>query len=199
MRALAHAQLVMLDRPLKVYIDGDSVSDKRRSEVGDTVRLAMTIWRDSLQGESHFEEVAASSKADLTIRFDPQLSYRDRPVGGLADWRRIVEPSGGGEYGWSLNGTISLRTALPNGTPFRKEALLQSALHEFGHLLGLGDDLRGPGVMSAIKYRRPVGAPSLDEIESLIELRREASQIRSEAAPWSETGTPWYNLMGEAA
>ena len=141
----------------------------RDSQRTGAVMSAIAIWENALNKQVRIERVASASNADITIRFVDEISDKDGGAGGFAEWKRSVTQVGGEYVGKT---TAQIKLAFTSGTrTFSDDALLQSALHEFGHVLGLDDSHSHHDVMGPLDLRSPVTSPQLGEISALKRLR----------------------------
>lgn len=180
--AVAGARVVLTER-LTYFVDLESAPPERRSRFYQLVKTGFDLWSEALEGAVVFEEVPASQAA-ITVRFEPHLTVGGRPVAGHCRWERGLQRRGG-EFATWVRATIRLRTRMPWDAPIAEGALLQAALHEIGHVLGLDDG--GSGVMGPVNPLRPVLRPSPEEVAALRDLHDQARLIigsvnRSEAA-----------------
>jgi hypothetical protein len=180
-RALAHANVVLMDGPVYVWIDtsGAVPADRRAYEAA--CDEAIWLWENALGGSLLFLHTSRREDAQVTIEFCDSLRYENKPVAGFIRWLRRVEYHGPDDARHSYRADIRLRTRTSWGARLSPEAVRHAAGHELGHLLGLGDTDERGRIMSAIDPHRPVAAPSSDEIRALLELREEAAQLRQES------------------
>jgi hypothetical protein len=114
-------------RPLTVYLaPGGAVgysTDKR-----DAVRRAFVRWEQVGAIPVRFLFVSDSADAEVKVRWLERFPIRRA---GQADitWDR---------NGWIIRAVLTLATHTSDGLPLSDEAVHTVALHEIGHLLGLG-------------------------------------------------------------
>jgi hypothetical protein len=106
-------------------------------------------------------------RADIVVSHARRIQFEGKAVAGLVRLRTEYARADMGGWEERRFARIELATQAPNGLPQREDAMLQAAMHELGHVLGLRHDEEGRGVMSALDLRRPVTEPSLDEIRAL--------------------------------
>lgn len=142
-------------------------------------RAAMTSWEQALDGEVRFVEVAPEN-AQITFSWQSAVGHEGNHVGGLATWRRAVQRKGS-QVRAVYTAEIALSTVAPTGTVLNRDQLMQCALHEVGHVLGL-DDCRDRGeVMSPLDMARPVPAITKADLDALRSVRAKAYQLRLNA------------------
>lgn len=95
---------------------------------GDAARHAFVQWSQVAGIPVRFVFVRDRAQAEVEIRWVETLDQRRT---GQADvmWN---------QDGWLVRGTLSLATHTPDGWPLDADAVYTVALHEIGHLLGLG-------------------------------------------------------------
>ncbi|HVL38009.1 MAG TPA: matrixin family metalloprotease [Fimbriimonadaceae bacterium] len=168
-KARAHAELVLLARPIRVHVD---TGDPRLRELAEQ---AMRHWEAHV-GALRFDLVDAREAHDVHIRFQPGLSRNGSNLAGHVKWRRVVRPAGG-LFEWSIEAHITLRTRRPDGRPMLDDAIVQAAMHELGHVLGLADCEGYEHVMSPLLLDRPCTTPSHSELTALRDLRGRAKDV----------------------
>lgn len=113
--------------PVRVYLPEGTV-DGYTAEHRQAVREALTRWQRASAIPVVFQLVRDSAQADVRVvwidRFEIQRT-------GQADvvWNAL---------GWLVRGTLTLATHSPEGVRLSPEETYTVALHEIGHLLGLG-------------------------------------------------------------
>jgi hypothetical protein len=113
--------------PLLVYLPPGGAPDYR-PELGQAVRSAFDRWERVAGIPVLFVFTRDSSRADVVVRWISEFSIERT---GQAD----VRWNGAG---WLLSGTLTLATHNPGGIALPPQAIYTVALHEIGHLLGLG-------------------------------------------------------------
>lgn len=114
-------------QPITVYLTpGGAVgysTDKR-----DAVRRAFIRWEQVGAIPVRFEFVTDSTRAEVKVRWLERFPIRRA---GQADitWDR---------NGWIIRAALTIATHTSDGLPLSDEAVHTVALHEIGHLLGLG-------------------------------------------------------------
>lgn len=113
--------------PLLVYFEPAVVAGYTAA-IGRAVRDAFMRWRRVGGLQVRFEFVRTRENADVTVRW---VESFDMQRAGQADlvWR---------SDGHLQSGTLTLATHSYLGRPFTTDAIETVALHEIGHLLGLG-------------------------------------------------------------
>jgi predicted Zn-dependent protease len=113
--------------PLRVYMPPGGAPDYR-PELGEAVRSAFDRWERVAGIPVIFVFTHDSSRADVIVRWISEFPIERT---GQAD----VRWNGSG---WLLSGTLTLATHNPGGIVLPPQAVYTVALHEIGHLLGLG-------------------------------------------------------------
>jgi Matrixin len=113
--------------PLRVRILPGQVPGYR-SELRDAARSAFVRWEQVGGIPVHFEFVNDSASANVIVRWIDRFSMRRA---GQADIRW-------NGAGWIASGTLTLATHTSDGLLLDIDAVYTVALHEIGHLLGLG-------------------------------------------------------------
>jgi hypothetical protein len=114
-------------RPLTVYLSPGGVpgySPNKR----DAARRAFVRWEQVGAIPVRFDFVSDSTRAEVKVRWLERFAIRRA---GQADitWDR---------NGWIIRASLTLATHTSEGLPLSDDAIHTVALHEIGHLLGLG-------------------------------------------------------------
>lgn len=174
--AKAQAELLLLTRPLKVVLPSGSEADE---DVAAGFKSAASIWSSALDGQLRFEFVNPGEATDITVRAAASLQRGGQQLGGNIRWVRELLQTGR-TYDYAITGSIYVRTESPDGDRISRDALQQIALHELGHLLGLGDSDEQDGVMKSLNLRRPIAAPNSAEIAAVLDARERAWSLRDQ-------------------
>lgn len=177
--AMAHANLVDFDRPLKVSVTFDNVRPEQQIVCRKSLGAGMKIWEDALGGHP-YEFTALPGDADVEVTFKREVSEGKAPVGGLVRWRRSVEIQNDGPE-QRTDAEAFIRTENPRGGHMTFEQMRHECAHELGHVLGLEDSPRSGEVMSMLDLQHPVSKAAKIEIEALQKLRKLAIQVKQDA------------------
>jgi len=116
-----------VSRPLRVFLEPSDVdgvnADKLRS-----VRDAFRRWERVPEIPVDFAYVDTADDADVTVKWIRSFSM-ERAGQAEVLWQMD---------GWLRSGTLTLATHTQRGRPLSTDAVFTVALHEIGHLLGLG-------------------------------------------------------------
>lgn len=113
--------------PLKVWIEPESDIDEWKSTYPMRVRDAFLAW-DAVELPVRFAFTADSAAADVHVTF---VDHFDEPISGRTKWARDDD-------WWIIDADIVLAVHHRTGRTLDDEAMKAMALHEAGHLLGLG-------------------------------------------------------------
>jgi hypothetical protein len=113
--------------PLRVHLLPGNVKGYG-PELREASRAAFVRWERVGAIPVHFDFVNDSAAADVIVRWVERFPLRRA---GQADIRW-------NGAGWIVNGTLTLATHTSDGFLLEREAVYTVALHEIGHLLGLG-------------------------------------------------------------
>lgn len=172
---LASTDLILLPH-LHLCIDSTMATPSAVAGLNE----ALVLWRQATDEGIAFSVVEDPKHADVVVRFQSRLGTGDTDYGGFTTWKRSVARDGR-KAAWSLCAQMELRTIQPSGEPMSVAQVRHAALHELGHVLGLADSKRVGDVMGPLDLSRPVGRPSLAEVDELKRLRRGAIDIRNRA------------------
>jgi hypothetical protein len=115
------------EQPLRVRILPGRVPGYR-DDLGAASRSAFVRWEQVGGIPVHFEFVNDSASADVIVRWIDRFAMRRA---GQADIRW-------NSNGWIASATLTLATHTSDGLLLDVDAVYTVALHEIGHLLGLG-------------------------------------------------------------
>ncbi|MFM9872416.1 MAG: matrixin family metalloprotease [Fimbriimonadaceae bacterium] len=175
-KAIAYTDLILVQSEVKYSINTDGIADYQRENSRAAAHKAIEAWTEALNGEVKFTEVE-SNQANVRIKFEQDVRSIGNEVAGYAVWQRQVYDWGNGHYSPKLSGDISLRSKTPTGRDMPEGAIIHSACHELGHLLGLWDSPNFGDVMGPLHLKNPITKPSITEVTALRDARLIAQQI----------------------
>jgi predicted Zn-dependent protease len=175
-KAIAYTDLILVQSEIKYSINTDRIADYQRDSSRAAAHKAIDAWTEALNGEVKFTEVEPN-QANLRIKFETDVRSIGNEVAGYAVWQRQVFDWGNGNYSPKLSGDISLRSKTPTGRDMPEGAIVHSACHEIGHLLGLWDSPNFGDVMGPLHLKNPITKPSTTEVAALQDARLIAQQI----------------------
>jgi hypothetical protein len=116
-----------VDEPIAVYLP-EGGAPGYTVDMGRAVEDAFYRWQRGSSIPVHFRFVRDSADSEVAVRWIERFDARRT---GQADlmWS---------SRGWVLKGTLTLATHSPAGWPLSSDAVKTVAIHEIGHLLGLG-------------------------------------------------------------
>jgi hypothetical protein len=111
-----------------VYLGAATGVEGYAAEKREVVRQAFVRWERVAAIPVRFQFVGDSATAEVRVRWIERFPIRRA---GQADitWNRS---------GWIVRGTLTMATRTRDGAPLSDDAVYTVALHEIGHLLGLG-------------------------------------------------------------
>lgn len=118
-----------MSRPLRVYLPSGNVPVAGyRPDMRTAAQTAFRRWERVAEIPIRFEFVRDSSRAEVIVRWISAFAIRRTGQADIA-WNRA---------GWIQHGTLTLATHTNAGWELSDDAIHTVALHEIGHLLGLG-------------------------------------------------------------
>lgn len=175
-RAIAYSNSVLVEGEIKYAINTDGISDNLRADARAAAEQALTIWKTALNGEVEFVEVE-SRRANVRISFQPSVRNMGTDIAGFAVWQRQVFDWGNDNFTSQITADIKLRALTPTGRVMPKNAMVHTAAHELGHVLGLWDSPTFGDIMGPLHLKSPVTELSPKELSAIREARAEAKQI----------------------
>ena len=124
---------------LRVWIARRAQVANFDAALADTVRSAFGAWAD-VSPQVRFEFVDDSAAADVRVTWVDRFAEGDAIGQTSQSWD---------QYRWLVAGRITIATHTTNGVPLDAALLRATALHEVGHLLGLGHSASSSDIMCA--------------------------------------------------
>ncbi len=173
--AMACTEAVLLKPILTVSVDTAGLPTLQRDQAEEVISEALSSWEENLNYEVTFIRGEASD-ADIKIGFRDTVYHLGRSVAGVATWSRQVY-NWGNRFTSRVAAEIKIRTLDDGGELVSHDAMLQSSMHEVGHVLGLWDSARVGDLMGPLQRSRPVTKPTDHELESLMFIRNRAIHV----------------------
>ena len=165
--ALALYEGSLYPNGIKVGIDERTLDSEGQFRA---VMLAFGTWNDELGGDSPIVYVSDPKEAEVVISFVDAIPDKGEDALGIIRLQK--------NFRWSktsheviYKGTISIVKSAPGGKLTPAE-VRDVALHELGHLLGLGDQESVGWIMGPMERGKPLSRPADSEVEDVKSLRR---------------------------
>jgi|GEM_PF-3642009 len=111
--------------PMKIYIESDANASRLGSNYKQTVLNAMSEWRKAVP-ELRFKQVFNEDESDVRVTWKKTIQHN-----------RIGESPSIIIGGKLVLSDLVLATHTPSGQPMSSEMVYETAIHEFGHVLGI--------------------------------------------------------------
>ena len=128
--------------PVRVWVQSESTAPGWLPEYSAWARDAFGRW-EMVGLPVRFTLVADSATAEVRVAFIERLAVDTR----IGNTRRVHD-----QHWWVLDGDITIATHTVDGRPLPPEIVQGTALHEVGHLLGLGHTGDTTSVMAPRAY-----------------------------------------------
>lgn len=184
--AMACTEAVMLKPVVALSVDFGGLDEAARLKAERALHRATDEWETTFGGDTKFVFVG-SGPADIRISYDSDVTHLGREVAGTATWSRQVYDWGTSGFTSYVSADIQLRTVLPGGGAMSEDALVQTSLHEIGHVFGLWDSAVQGEVMGPLNVDRPVTSLSFRERDAILEVRSVAYSIWQTCASSNQT------------
>jgi hypothetical protein len=194
---LAHANAILLVGEVRYSVDCGQMPAIYRPNCESAAALAASIWEESLWDEVQLTP-SSPGLADVHIRFVPRRIGQSPQEAGHARWRRTVTIFAPGSFTSELDAAIDVYGLGNGGAPMSREQLVQIAVHEWGHVLGLKDSRRVGDLMGPVDLCRPVTRPSEEELAALREVRAQARELRRNSLLTALIEREGYNALRAA-
>lgn len=171
--AMACVEAVVLKPELRVRVDRSGLSVDEKWVSARALERAVQEWRAVL-GNEVFIRFVAEGPADVRIRYAKDVYHLGREAAGTAVWSRRVDAWGDGRFTSRVSADIVLRTERPGGGAMGEDAMVHAALHELGHVFGLGDTAKVGEAMGPLRLARPATRLTKREIAAIDEVRSAA-------------------------
>jgi predicted Zn-dependent protease len=179
--AIAHANLILVDDEVTYEIEYQGVPNDERGRCKKALDCALGAWQKALDQTLTFKAVADPEKADMVIRFKPNVMMGNEEVAGYVNWKRTLKADAGKVQTVNFKSVLQIRTISLNGELMPLECVRHEVAHEVGHVLGLDDSNTTGDLMGPLDINRPVGGPQPHEAAVIKRLRDEAHKLRADA------------------
>jgi len=180
--AMAHADMVLVGDEVTYAVTFQNAGGTMQARCMKSLGAALKSWEDSLDGTVSFKEIEDPSKADIVVRFKPDVRMGQEPVAGFANWKRLIRTEGKRVVESRFTSDLQIRTINVDGEPMPTSAMKHEVMHEVGHVLGLEDCDTVGYLMGPLDISRPVSAPRPHESNAVLSLRSDARRLREEAS-----------------
>lgn len=178
--AKSYAESMLMGNRLVVSVDYGDTPAEQIPVCSESLAGAFEMWETALNGTVKFDVAKPGESAPITIHYGRDVRLDGNIVSGYINWSRSVEKYKGRSTP-IFQADINLRTTDPRGKFMNAKQMRHTAGHEFGHLFGL-DDVNTVGLlMGPLDLRKPVSAPDITEVETVIALREECKSIVARA------------------
>jgi hypothetical protein len=176
--AAANAGVVLISDEVSVNVNFDRVPVAQREGCSEALDEALSTWESALDGTTRFRMEADPAKADVRVKYQPDVRLKNDAVAGLTTWKRFVRSSGGKITGVSPKTDVLVRTTDLQHLPMPMQAMRQATEHELGHVFGLEDSPRIGDIMGQFDITHPVQGPKDYEIQAVKALREDARKVK---------------------
>jgi predicted Zn-dependent protease len=159
---------LLLERPVTISVVPRGIPRGCGERYFAGVENGIEAWA-SMLANSPFRLADPGEHADLTVEFVPRIGHGGRDTQGIVNIKRHYVWTGAA-HDYQITGVIQIRD-IAFGHRLSGNDVERVMAHELGHVLGLGDDYDGPGVMSAFREEGGAMIPSREEAEAVAEFR----------------------------
>ncbi len=176
--AEAHANLVLISDNVSVGIKYENVNDNQQQLCRRALEASLKEWEVRLGDSIHFNIIDDSTKADLAVRYRPDVRMGIEQVAGMTNWTRTLHKANGDTQS-SFKADVQVRERDTSFKPMSFEAMRQETEHEIGHCLGLDDSNAAGDLMGPLDLAHLVSSPREWEVAAVKSVRDQARQLRS--------------------
>jgi len=179
--AAAHADAVLVKDDFTYAVKWEGVAEGLKPRAKEALSQGLENWRTGLKNSVSFTEITDAAKADVVIRFKPDVRMDGEPVAGYANWRRVIDQAPNGTVTTRVTADLQIRLLTPAKRTMSKEAVRHEIMHEMGHVLGLEDTDDIGNIMGPLDVDHPAAGPKAHEIQAVWDIRTQAKKIRLQA------------------
>ena len=165
--ASAIAGVVLIADEVAVNVNTDGVPKSQHDACMHALKEAFSTWETALDNSIKFRIEEDPSRADVVLKYRPDVRMKRDAVAGLTTWKRVIHTTAGRVTDVCSKTDVLVRTRDLNYRAMAYEAIRQATEHELGHVLGLDDSSRVGDLMGELDLDHLVSGPRQNEIQAV--------------------------------